>query len=211
MSTDAALSNSASNDVKQNNTVLFPPRELADFVVHYDNTEFHVHRTILHHLSGYFNEYFQLLTAPQDSSTSATRKRARPSSPSSSTEEKQHRDYRTITHCIHVPLQTRSVEQTPVTAADFRLFLYHLYFSQHYCCPPYLPKTDIDLNDPPPLSHTLPPITAYTTSSIGPGEAAVYSAVSLPVNTENVPLRLAMPDIISVDWSDDSNYLRRKI
>ena len=38
------------------------------------------------------------------------------------------------------------MEKTAVTAADFRLFLCHLYFSDYYCYPPVLPKNNIALD-----------------------------------------------------------------
>lgn len=43
-------------------------------------------------------------------------------------------------------MQHCRVVNRPVTADDFRLFLCHLHFASHYCYPPYLPKTDINLD-----------------------------------------------------------------
>ena len=46
-----------------------------------------------------------------------------------------------------------------ITADDFRPFLCHLYFASHYCYPPFLPKTDINLDtSPSPLSLTFPDV-----------------------------------------------------
>ena len=130
------------------NAVFFPPRLLADFIIHYDNTAFHVHKVFLHHHSAYFRSYFDTLTAPPESSDPTSKKPKRCNHPS-------------IPHCIHLPQQTTLVEQTAVTAADFRLFLCHLYFSAHYCYPPHLPKTDIDLDtETPPVSLSFSPITS---------------------------------------------------
>lgn len=58
----------------------------------------------------------------------------------------------------------------PVTAASFRLFLCHLYFGSHYCYPPLLPKTDIDLEaaDPRPVSLHFPAVTSLDWSNKSP-------------------------------------------
>ena len=128
-------------------TVLFPPREHADFVIHYDNTAFHVHKLILHHHSAYFRAYFQSLSRSSENSSTGP-----------SSERSKRCCHPSITHCIDLPQQITLVEQTAVTAADLQLFLRHLYFSHHYCYPPYLPKTDIDLDaHNPPLSLAFPP------------------------------------------------------
>ena len=129
-------------------TLFFHPRELADFVIHYNNTAPYVHRLVLHSHSAYFKQYFQALGGFRLTS----------STPADAAYECDHPH---IAHCINLPKQTRSVWKTAVTAADFRLFLCHLYFSQHYRYPPYLPQTDIDLDtDSPPLCHTFPPSTS---------------------------------------------------
>ena len=121
--------------------VTFPPRELADFIIHYQNTDFHVHKFVLHHHSAYFRTYFDLLSPTSQNSSST------------SSDAAQFCNHSSIPHCIHLPLQRRLVEKQTVTVADLRLFLCHLYFSSHYCHPPFLPKTDVDLATPsPPLS-----------------------------------------------------------
>ena len=159
------MSTAAIDDVKQDSIVFFPPLELVDFVIHYDSTAFYVHKLLLHHHSAYFRAYLLLLNS-QGSPASPTRRRAR-SSTSFSVNEEQHCDHPTIAHCIHLPQQTRLVEQTPVTAADLHLFLCHLYFRQHYCYPPYLPESDIDLNNTsPPLSFTFPALTLLDSDEV---------------------------------------------
>ena len=57
MSLDSS-SASMSLDATTETVVTFPPSELADFVLHYDNTAFHVHNFLLHHHSAYFRTYF---------------------------------------------------------------------------------------------------------------------------------------------------------
>ena len=109
-------------------------------------TDFHVHKFVLHYHSAYFRAYFETLSNSSSSSSSDN------SQPPCS--------HPHIAHCIHLPQQTEVVENEPVTAADFRLFLCHLYFASHYRYPPYLPKTDIDLEleaDSAPLSLEFPP------------------------------------------------------
>ena len=148
--------------------VCFPPRLVADFIIHYD-TDFHVHKLVLYHHSAYFRAYFQALL---DSS-----------SPSNGTQPCS--SHPQIAHCIHLPRQTRLVEKTPVTADDFRLFLCHLYFSSHYCYPPYLPSADLD------LSSDTPSLTVDFSSP-------ALEIVSVPL------LDLNFPPVPSIDWSDDS-------
>ena len=121
--------------------VTFPPGQHVDFVIHYDNTAFHVHKFVLHHHSAYFRTYFDTLPAPSCSSCKK-RKRGNPTSSCQHTH---------IAHCIRLPSQTTLVARRLVTAADMDLFLRHLYFAAHYCYPPFLPKTDVDIGaDPPP-------------------------------------------------------------
>ena len=123
-----SLSHSSSAEI----VVTFPPGKHADFVLHYDNnTAFHVHKLVLHHHAAYFRTYFDTLSTQLRSSDSCK--------------------HAHIAHCIHLPSQTKLVQETPVTAIDMGLFLRHLYFAAHYCCPPHLPKTDVDIGaDPPP-------------------------------------------------------------
>ena len=67
-----------------------------------------------------------------------------------------------------LPLQLTLVEKDLVTAAHLRLFLCHLYFGAHYCYPPYLPKTDIELNSPPPVSLHFTPVRSLDWSNNSP-------------------------------------------
>ena len=146
MSTDpAATTSTMSTD--SSNTVFFPPRQHADFVIHYDNAAFHVHTFVLHHHSAYFRAYFQTLSQLSASPLSS--------------DDKQPCNHPHIAHCIHLPHQTELVCGGGVTAAEFREFLCHLYFSAHYCYPPFSPKTHVDLcADSPPLCITFPAITS---------------------------------------------------
>ena len=122
--------------------VFFPPREVADFVIHYDK-HFHVHKFVLHHHSAYFRAYFLTLSPQSDVYIDVD---IRPASDSSPAIKRPKRcNHPTIAHCIHLPQQITLVDKDDVDADDFELFLCHLYFSAHYCYPPCLPKTDIDL------------------------------------------------------------------
>ena len=132
MSTDGSSADVDAVDASLGTQVHFPPRHLVDFVVHYDHTDFYVHKLVLHHHSTYFRTYLDMLTT--SSSGSAT-----------PFDTPHSCDHSSVPHCIHVPQQTRLIERTPATAADFCLFLCHLYFASHYCYPPFLPKTDIEL------------------------------------------------------------------
>ena len=153
MSTDA--SNVVARPADEHADVFFPPHELADFVIHYNNSHFHVHKFVLHHHSAYFNAYFRTLTNTASSS-----------SPSSD-DAQLCKIHPQIAHCIHLPQQARLAGGEEVDADDFCLFLCHLYFSSHYCYPPYLPLTDVDLDgDSPPLSQTFPPITSLDFESV---------------------------------------------
>ena len=147
MSTDAVINSAV--------IIPFPPRQLVDFVIHdVDGIDFHVHKFVLHYHTVYFRAYFQTLSQ---------------SSSSSSSDASQPCNHPHIAHCIHLPQQTRLVEGMAVTAADFRLFLCHLYFASHYRSPPYLPKTDIDLAaDAVPLSLHFPPVRTIDWSDESP-------------------------------------------
>ena len=141
--------------------IFFPPRQHADFVIHYEQKALHVHKLILHQHSAYFRTYFETLPpAALPTGRPAKRRKAKRSASPVAAEGKEKCDHPSIAHCIHLPRQTKLVEQKAVTAAEFELFLRHLYFSAHYCYPSYLPKTDIDLDaDCAPLSLAFPPIT----------------------------------------------------
>ena len=144
--------------------LLLNPRERADFIIHYADMHFHAHKFVLHHHSAYFRTYFQMLSTPSASSSTLS-----PSDSSPSSNSSQPCNHPTIAHCIHLPQQTTLVEQTPVMAGDFELFLDHLYFSSHYCYPPCLPKTEVHLDaDAPPISLTFPPITSLDWSHKSP-------------------------------------------
>ena len=123
--TDEAKSLSASAE----SVVTFPPSQHADFVLHYDNTAFHVHEFVLHQHSAYFRTYFDTLSLPSRSKA----KKRKKSGPNSC----QHAH---IAHCIRLPSQTTLVREGSMTAADMDLFLHHLYFAAHYCYPPYPPE-----------------------------------------------------------------------
>ena len=144
-------------------TVHFPPRQYADFVIDYADTAFYVHKFMLHHHSAYFRTYLETLSPPatsQHTTTASTKERKRKSSRSC--------NHSSIEHCVHLPQQTTLVDKKAVTAAHFRFFLCHLYFGTHYCYPPYLPEADIDLDNPPPVSLSFTPVLSLEWSHSGP-------------------------------------------
>ena len=66
---------------------------------------------------------------------------------------------------VHRSLHSRPTTDEPVggdtvTAADFRLFLCHLYFASHYCYPSFLPPTKVYLaSSAAPLSLEFDPVS----------------------------------------------------
>ena len=115
--------------------VHFPAAHSPDFVIHYRGTAYHVHKFVLDHHSSHFRTYIETLT---------DRQRAY------STDECS--GHPSIEHCIRLPDSCGKVE---ASSDDFRLFLCHLYFAQHYCCIPYKPAADVDLTAEPPPAVTL--------------------------------------------------------
>ena len=150
---------SMSIDAIADDVVYFPPRDIADFVIHCADTDFHVHKFVLHHHSAYFRAYFQTL-----SPLSRCRHCGSATSSSNATEPCDHP---TIAHCIHLPPVTKLVSGREVTANAFQLFLCHLYFASLFRYPPFLPTTDIDLNaDPPPaVSLCFPAVPSFDWSA----------------------------------------------
>ena len=125
-SASAAL---ASSDVQ------FPPAFLSDFVVHYRGVAYHVHKFVLCYHSSYFRTYIEPLIDGQRAYSTA-----------------ECDEHPSITHCIRLPDCCGKVE---AASDDFRLFVCHLYFAQHYSCIPYVVPADIDLLAQPPPNVTL--------------------------------------------------------
>ena len=116
--------------------VHFPPPELADFVIHYRGTSYHVHKFLLTYHSSYFRAYILQLKGSERSYAAD-----------------ECDGHAGIAHCIRLPDDV--MESCRCNTADhFQLFLAHLYFAQHYCCPPYRHRTHLSLDGQP-----LPPIT----------------------------------------------------
>ena len=113
-------------------TVRFPPHQYADFVIHCGETDFYVHRFVLHYHSDFFRAHL-------DTVSRATHL------PCRSSRQAKACNHPSIAHCIHLPRYTTPVPTRSITANDFRMFVCHLYFGSHYCYPPFLPKTDVDL------------------------------------------------------------------
>jgi len=148
------------------NIVQFPPALLSDFVIHHRSIAYHVHKFVLFHHSSYFRSYIEQLTDGQ---------RAYP------TEECD--EHPSVTHCSRLPDSCGKLE---ATADDFRLFLCHLYFAQHYCCIPYTVAAHIDVSAelPPTVNLAYPDFRSWeplrkATSSIpfSVSQPAVYESV----------------------------------
>ena len=119
----------------QTSAVRFPPACLSDFVIHYRGTAYHVHKFVLHYHSSYFRAYIDPLVAGQRACAAD-----------------ECDDHPSIAHCIRLPDSCGKVE---AVCDDFRLFLCHLYFAQHYSCFPYQAASDIDLTGETPPAVTL--------------------------------------------------------
>ena len=116
--------------------VYFPPPELCDFVIHYRGVSYHCHKFLLVYHSSYFRAYILQLKSNE---------RSYPA-----TECGEHAS---IAHCIRLPDDVMAACRCN-TSDHFQLFLCHLYFAEHYCCPPYRHRTHLSLDGQP-----LPPIS----------------------------------------------------
>ena len=110
--------------------VVFPPRKRCDFVIHYLDTVFLVHKLTLHLHSAYFRVLFDSLPP------------ATTSSDRSSDCRHPH-----VVHCVHIPTQQEPISGGMITTDDFRLLLCHLYYPAHYRYPPLMPHDDVDVSD----------------------------------------------------------------
>ena len=119
------------------NSVAFPPARLADFVIHYRDAAFVVHKFVLFHHSPYFRAYIETLSDGQRSCP-----------------PHECSDHPGIAHCIRLPDSCGKVE---ASADGFRLFLCHLYFPAHYLCTPYPVATHVDPTADPPVTLRLGP------------------------------------------------------
>jgi len=107
------------------NDIRFPSARFSDFVMHYRGTSLRVHKFVLVHHSTYFRTYIEQLVDG---------KRAYPT--------KECSDHPSIAHCVHLPDICGKVK---ASVEDFRLFLCHLYFAQHYSAIPFLAASDVHL------------------------------------------------------------------
>ena len=82
---------------------------------------------------------------------------------------RHHCNHPSIPHYIHLPQQITLVDNVMVDANNLCRFLCHLYFSSHYCYPPFFPKTNVDLEqDCACVSISFPPITSLDWSLTSP-------------------------------------------
>ena len=155
--------------------VLFPPRSLCDFVIHYRSADFHVHQVILHLQSAFFRDFFLTLPQPaagnyaahRNGSVAAEQKQpavppvVRSSTSPPPASEPQSADASAVSppssasppacqfgHSAPVACIVLN-ESFGVSAAcvdGFELFLHHLYFPAWYRFPPLTPKTRLQLD-----------------------------------------------------------------
>ena len=134
--TDASLGASRLPFCPQQQPCHFPPAHCADFVIHYRQADFHVHKFLLCYHSAYFRTYLEQLTAGK-----------RAVSPDECS------GHPSIAHCIRLPDQCGKER---ADEDDFRLFLCHLYFACHYECVPFQPDDcGVDLTTEPNSEFTL--------------------------------------------------------
>ena len=131
----------------QRRQVHLPPTFNSDFVVHYRNTDYHVHTFVLHHHSQYFRHYFDSLQplAKVEMGESLVegqttcRVTAFPSSLTSG-ERSSVCHHSPLIHCIDLP---DSFGIHPACEELLDSFLYHLYFASTLHCPPFQAKAAI--------------------------------------------------------------------
>ena len=136
-----------------------PPLLASDFVIHYRDTDFHVHKFVLLHHAGYFRNHLSA-TAPagkveKDEVVGEGGKRRRVTTFSSEevSSECQHPAY---VLCLHLPHDFG--DGRLVTEDEFLLFLRHLYFASILRLPPFMPNPVLlaSLSDDSPTSLTYP-------------------------------------------------------
>ena len=140
----------------------FPPIFLSDFVVHYRGTAFHLLKFVLCCHSTYFRTYMEQLNEGQ---------RVYPAD-----ECDRHTN---ITHCIRLPDQCGKVE---ASVDDFRLFVCHLYFAQHYRCITRKAASDIDLTAQPPPVLTLDSLNSECAQLRPPSVKSVVESAMYALN-----------------------------
>ena len=139
--------------------VYLPPARLSDFVIHFRDTDFHVHKLVLQHHSAYFRAIFDTFPPLSDvvieDVSGRERKRQRnnentvvevgdpspiaASSTVSPTSSSAACDHSELIHCVHLPDR---VGRESCSEEEFLLFLPHLYFCDVLCCPPFYPPTE---------------------------------------------------------------------
>ena len=140
--TEAALDATAEAAQAQQHCT-FPPVNLSDFVIHYRNTSYHVHKFVLQYHSAYFRTYIEQLTPGQRAY--------------SLDECDQHG---ATPYCIRIP---STVVQDSASEEHFRVFLCQLYFARHYSSFPLQTALGVDVHAQPELEQSLdcPPHTSF--------------------------------------------------
>ena len=142
----------------------FPPAYLSDFVIHFRNTAFHVHKLALIHHSSYFRTYIEQLTAGERATDECD----------------EHTD---IPHCIVLPDACGEID---ADVDDFKLFLCHLYFAQQYSCIPYKAAVDVSLDAEPAPALSLSCPTLSSLAALKAASSSEFDSASPPAVHETV-------------------------
>ena len=187
MPTSAHTHHSASTPFPPRAQVHLPPRIASDFVIHYRDTDFHVHKWVLLHQSTYFHNYIHITTPAgkivKDVVVVEGGKQRRVTTVSSEevSSKCQHPAY---VHCIHL---TREFGGISVNEITFLLFLRHLYFATTFHLPPFLPHDGLvdSLSDDSPVCLDFP-------AGRHINRAAVFAYVNQPAAACSLPYNEAL-------------------
>ena len=104
-----ALTSASATSTVVGDTVVFPPRQLVDFILHYEGVDFQVHRFALYYHLSYFRTQFDTGVLPLPLGRHFLKQTKRCNHP-------------LIVHCCHLSQQATLVDKWDTTAASFRLF-----------------------------------------------------------------------------------------
>ena len=187
MSSTSALDSISSPPVNSNTAVTprqqvhLYPALASDFVIHYRDTDFHVHTFVLHHHSGYFRNHLSA-TAPAGKvekekvvGKGNKRRKVVTFSTTETSEVCQH--HMAYIRCLHLPTK---FGDTPASNEDFHFFLRHLYFASTLHLPPFIPNKVIldsldSLTDESPTCLEFPPTASVQKDSVMARSLEVYT------------------------------------
>ena len=140
--------------------IQFPPAVLSDFVIHYRNADFRVHKFVLCYHSAYFRTFIEPLASGQRAY--------------SADECSDHPD---IAHCIRLP---DTCGKLAASVDDFRVFLAHLYFARRYSCFPFRAVGKLHLSAQPEPAACLDCPGFTTWPQLLRATSSVFSTSSRP-------------------------------